>query len=318
MSLILWLENSISFGRKSVMGNFELSICVVTMNRANQLKDALESCINCNLPQNTEFVIIDNASTDNTQEITFKVLENSGYRFYYEKLPENLGVGGGRNYAFKKCSGKYIYVLDDDAVVSTENVDFFTMAIEYFNKYDDIVTLTTQIYDTALEDNRLSIVGKIIYDGLYPCKMFCGGSHFLRKEFFEEPPYFNNKYGYEEIPPSLYVADAGKKNVFCPELLIIHKPTIDKWDKTKKENIDILINDCATVYALKKMLYPCVFSLLLSFAYHKRCKLYLKDRDSKKQADKLAKNILRKYPKMKKIKITTVVEEYKKFGLSVF
>ena len=43
----------------------DLSICVVTMNRANQLKEALESCLACELPIKTEFVIIDNASCDN-------------------------------------------------------------------------------------------------------------------------------------------------------------------------------------------------------------------------------------------------------------
>ena len=288
------------------------------MNRANQLKEALESCLKCNLPKSTQFVIIDNASTDNTRETTYEILGNCGYDFYYEKLPENLGVGGGRNYAFQKCSGKYIYVLDDDAVVSEDNINFFIHAITYFDKYDDIVTLTTQIYDTALEENRLSTIGKMVYGGLYPCKMFCGGSHFLRKDFFKEPPYLNNKYGYEEIPPSLYVVDAGMKNVFCPSLKIIHKPKVNKWDKSNKENIGILINECAIAYALKKILYPRAFGLILKFAYSKRCNMYLKDKDAKKRANKLAKELIIKYSGLKKIKFKTVVNEYKKFGLAVF
>ena len=300
------------------MKDFDLSICVVTMNRADQLKEALESCLNCNLPERTQVVVIDNASTDNTREIVYETIENCGYDFYYEKLPENLGVGGGRNYAFEKCSGKYIYVLDDDAVVSDGNLNFFKDAIEYFNKYDDIVTLTTQIYDTALEDNRLNQIGKTVYDGVYSCKMFCGGSHFLRKSFFKEPPYLNNKYGYEEIPPSLYVTDAGMKNVFCPGLLIIHKPAMDKWDKTKKENIGILINECATAYALKKMIYPNIFSIVLKLAYYRRCSMYLKDKDSKLKANKLVKDIVKEYRGLKKIKIKTVIKEYKKFGIAVF
>ena len=48
---------------------YKLSIGVVTMNRAAQLKEALESCLACQLPAKTEFIIIDNASTDNTEEI---------------------------------------------------------------------------------------------------------------------------------------------------------------------------------------------------------------------------------------------------------
>ena len=301
------------------MSNVVLTISVVTMNRALQLKEALESCLLCNLPENTEFVIIDNASTDNTKDIVYEILENCGYKFYYEKLPENLGVGGGRNYAFDKSAGKYIYVMDDDAVISDGDRGFFVKAVEYFEKYNDIVTLTTQIYDTAWKANRLEDRGNQIYDGLYPCKMFCGGSHFLRKEFFESPPYLNNKYAYEEIPPSLYVADSGKMNVFCPGLLIIHKPAVDKWNKSSEESIKNTIIDCSTSYALKKLIYPKIFGLLLKLAYSKRCKLYLSEYDdAKKQADKLVKEIFREYKGLKKIKIKTVVKEYKKFGITVF
>ena len=295
----------------------DLTISVITMNRALQLKEALDSCLFCDLPENTEFVIIDNASSDNTKDVVYECLQNSGYCFYYEKLPENLGVGGGRNYAFEKASGKYIYVMDDDAVISGDNKNFFKSAMEYFEKHEDVVTLTTQIYDTAWKKNRLEQFGQEVYKGLYYCMMFCGGSHFLRKDFFETPPYLNNKYGYEEIPPSLYVADAGMKNMFCPSLKVIHKPKVNKWDKSKEENVHILINECATAYALKKMMYPKIFFPVLKMAYLKRCKMYL-NKDGKKQADKLVKDIIKEYKGLKKIKVKTVIEEFKKFGLAVF
>lgn len=52
--------------------------------------------------------------------------------------------------------------------------------------------------------------------------MFCGGSHFLRRDFFKEVPYFSNRYGYEEIPPSLYVAgdDENLVRQWCADLNI--------------------------------------------------------------------------------------------------
>lgn len=49
-----------------------LSITFVTMNRSKQLENAINSCLMCNLPSETEFVIVDNASTDNTEEIIKK------------------------------------------------------------------------------------------------------------------------------------------------------------------------------------------------------------------------------------------------------
>ena len=42
----------------------ELTIALVTMNREKQLIKALNSCLSCELPDETEFVIVDNCSTD--------------------------------------------------------------------------------------------------------------------------------------------------------------------------------------------------------------------------------------------------------------
>ena len=49
------------------MGKYKLTIAVLTMNRAEQMRHAIESCLNCVLPSRTQFVIVDNASTDHTQ-----------------------------------------------------------------------------------------------------------------------------------------------------------------------------------------------------------------------------------------------------------
>ena len=296
-----------------------LSICVVTMNRANQLKEALESCLACDLPKETEFVVVDNASTDDTEKVVKSVLGSCGYPYYYELMPSNLGCGGGRNYAFEKATGKYIYVLDDDAVVSGETPHFFVKALSFFEKYDDIVTLTTQIYDTAWKKNRLDIRERRYKDGLYLCKMFCGGSHFLRKDFFFEPPYLSNKYGYEELKPSFEVVDEGKVNVFCPDLLIIHKPVVDKWNFNDEKNHALLINECAVMYAVKKMMFPQIFIPLLEFAYRRRCKKHLgKIPNGQKRANEIVKETMRQYKIEKRIKIKTVFKMYKNFGISIF
>ena len=52
----------------------KLTIAIITMNRAQQLKEAIESCFQSQLPQETEFVIIDNASTDDTQTVAHHVI----------------------------------------------------------------------------------------------------------------------------------------------------------------------------------------------------------------------------------------------------
>ena len=299
---------------------YKLSICVITMNRAAQLKEALESCIACQLPVATEFVIVDNASTDDTEQTVKSLLENCDYPYYYEKMPENLGVGGGRNYAFSKAGGEYVYALDDDAVIDTEkNPDFFLKATALMDEKPEIVTLTTQIYDTAWKKNRVEKNGRQIAENLFLCKMFCGGSHFLRKSFFKTAPYLPNKYGYEEIPPALRVMDAGKQNVFCADLLAIHKPAINKWNWADEKNQALLITGIASPYALMKMMYPLVCRPLLWAATQIRIFRSLrKFPNARKRFRAEVKTICTQYPIYDKIKLSTVWCMVKDFGLSAF
>lgn len=298
----------------------KLSICVITMNRAMQVREALDSCLSCELPAETEFVVIDNASTDNTEEIVHGVLNTCGYQYYYEKLTENLGVGGGRNYAYEKASGDFVYMLDDDAVIDVKsNPSFFLQAIDVFESHLDVVTLTTQIYDTAWERNRIEVGGIKISENLYKCQMFCGGSHFLRKAFFVNPPYLPNKYGYEEIPPSLRAINARKVNVFCSDLKIIHQPKNNKWDWDDEKNHDLLVKGIALPYAIKKMMYPMIALPMLQLANKRRIKLYLNNvSNAKHRVNETAKNFCGEYSIKEKIKISTLYRMFREFKLSVF
>ncbi len=302
------------------MMEMKLTIAVITMNRAAQLKEALESCLACNLPQETEFVIIDNASTDDTELTVTTLLENCGYPYYYEKLPENLGVGGGRNYAFSKSNGQYVYVLDDDAVIDVEkNPDFFGRALQMLVDNPKIVTLTTQIYDVVWEANRVDNDNREIAPKIRLCKMFCGGSHFLRKSFFPTQPYLPNKYGYEELLPSLLVMDAGMYNGFAPDLLVIHKPKINKWDWNDEKNLALLTNECAVPYATKRMMYPQIFQPLVWLAYRARVKAHLtKHPECVKKCRQIVRETIEKYAFDRRIKVKTVIRMCRDYGMSVF
>lgn len=296
-----------------------LSICVVTMNRAEQLKEALQSCLACKLPDETEFVIVDNASTDNTAQTVENVLKNCGYPYIYKGMNENLGCGGGRNKAFSLSGGQFFYMLDDDAVIDFQtNADFFVSAIDILKSNSKIVSLTTQIYDEKWKNNRLSEGKYCVSDGVYMCKMFCGGSHFLRKSFFENPPYLANKYGYEELIPSFRIWDAKHLNVYVPALRVIHKPKIDKWNLKNQMNSDIILGECAIPFAVKKMLFPSVFYPILYSVYALRCCRYLSQiSDGRQKADRLAAQYTKEYGCNNKIRFATVCALIKKFGFGV-
>lgn len=297
----------------------KLSIAIVTMNRQAQIKEAIESCFQCQLPEETEFVVVDNASEDNTEVVVRALFEDGKYSLIYKKNSENIGAGGGRNLAHTLCSGQYIYALDDDAYISKANRDFFIHAITLLDRYPDIAALATQIYDNAWKANRQRISGNEVYPGIYKTKMFCGASHFLRTDFYKEPPYLPNKYGYEELPPSLLAYDAGYITAFCPQLIVIHNPKMDKWNKSNSDNNEFLFRECAIQYSVHKMMYPAVFYPICYFAYLSRIKKHLASiKNAKKECDKLAEENSKMYSIQKKIKVSTVIKLYKDFGLTIF
>lgn len=297
----------------------KLSIAIITWNRSIQLIEALTSCVLCKLPADTQFVIIDNASTDDTETKVKHFFENRSFLFYYEKMAENMGAGIGRNYAFSKCNGEYVYFLDDDAYIDVKvNDDFFLKAINILDAHQEIVTLTTQIYDLMLKLNRVSGTGPIIYDGLRKLFMVCGGSHFLRRTFFSnDEPYFSNKYGYEELKPSLLVYDAGLLNVFAPELIVIHNPTVNKWNYNEKKNQEVLIRYVVNQFILKSNIYPSVCYPLCYGVYLYRKHKYLKG-ISKDLIKKVFNELRNSCSLRKRIRIKTVYFLYKNFGLSIF
>lgn len=236
----------------------KLSIVVVTMNRAKQLIEALNSCINSIIPENTEFVIIDNASTDDTSYVINSFFTTHKYKYYYERLDENIGCGRGRNYAYLKSHGDYIYFLDDDAYIDlSRNKNFFKDAITILDNNPHVKTLTTQIYDNMWGKNRVDSIGPKLTGELYKIYMFCGGSHFLKRDFFKDAnPYYANKYGYEEIFPSLRVYNEGFINAFAPNLLIIHNPIKNKWNEKHDEGIRLAAMGLAQTFLMRFTLFP--------------------------------------------------------------
>lgn len=298
----------------------KLSIAVITWNRAQQLQEALESCLACELPTDTQFVIIDNASTDNTADVVHALSNKyTMFQWFYEKQTENKGGGIGRNIAFSKAEGDYVYFMDDDAYISNSFKNFFIDAINIFDSHPQIATLTTQIYDKMWRRNRVEKNGHLIDIGIYSIFMVCGGSHFLRNSFFKgKDPYFPNKYGYEELLPSLYAADAEYQNAFVPNLLVIHNPLVNKWDYKQQNNTDILVRAFVNQYVLKSALYPKCMHPICYIVYTLRKIKYLPFRLHSSCTSKKREMKTTYHFNYKRLHISTVWKMFRNFGISVF
>ena len=287
----------------------KLSICLITMNRADQLIRALESCTDCNLPNGTEFVILDNASTDDTaKKVEAFIAKHPKVTVNYKYSPNNLGVGGGRAKAFELATGDVTYFLDDDAVIADGSKEqFFTKSLTIFENNPEVASLTTNIYDEALKCDRDIYKTGIKVAGLPITFSYLGGSHFLRKEYFDLPLYLNIKYGNEEDYPAIVAQDKGYFNV------------VNKWVDGTENMKNVLINITANVYATKRILYPLVVRPLLWAGYMARCLKYLRPYNGAiAAANKAVKKLVKENKGSKKIKFKTVIRFLKQYGLSAF
>ncbi len=247
---------------------YKLSIIVITMNRARQLANAINSCINCKLPDSTEFIIIDNASTDNTEETVLNLFCNINYPYKYIKEEKNKGVGGGRNIGYENAEGEFCYFLDDDAIIAPDCYDkFFMLPIEIFERDKRISSITTRIYDEAKCCDRIVAYSKIKSLELPAIFMYLGGSHFLRSEHYDKPLYIDIKYGFEEIIPSIYTIDSGRYNCYVDSIHIIHQPENNKWVKNTDILHDIICSGDANMLASKSLIYPLCMQPLLKIAF---------------------------------------------------
>lgn len=107
-----------------------LSLIIPTHNRASELIFALNSVARQSLsPEMWECVVVDNRSTDTTQEEFAKFREEHpglNLRIVREEQP---GVSYARNRGIKECRSEFLVFIDDDEHV---NPDFLKSYLEFF------------------------------------------------------------------------------------------------------------------------------------------------------------------------------------------
>lgn len=93
----------------------KISVAICTYNRAKYLVNALEGIRRQSLPlEYFEIIVVDNASTDDTQTICIcKQQDLPNLRYIYEPVQ---GLSKARNTAMQSSHGEYIAYLDDDAI----------------------------------------------------------------------------------------------------------------------------------------------------------------------------------------------------------
>lgn len=130
------------------MNNEKIAAVVVTYNRKQLLKKCLQSLLEQNHPLDS-IIIIDNASTDRTNEMI-----NNEYKKFsvidYVKFENNLGGAGGFHYGIKKAYEKdfdWIWLMDDDCISQNDTLEQLFKANEYLKSFnEDIGFLASNVF----------------------------------------------------------------------------------------------------------------------------------------------------------------------------
>ncbi|GAA4976023.1 glycosyltransferase family 2 protein [Algibacter aquimarinus] len=101
----------------------KVSIIMATYNRAQYILESIKSIQNQTF-DDWECIIVDDGSTDKTEDILKPVLKADG-RFKYFKRKEKYqkGLPGSRNYGLDLAKGDYIIFFDDDDIAHPQNLE---------------------------------------------------------------------------------------------------------------------------------------------------------------------------------------------------
>ena len=97
------------------LSEVRITAFIVTYNRVEYLKKAIDSVLNQTC-RDFELIILDNCSTDGTEEYVKSLNDD---RITYIRHEKNIGGGGNIAYAFAHCKGDYFAVFHDDDVLHT-------------------------------------------------------------------------------------------------------------------------------------------------------------------------------------------------------
>lgn len=140
-----------------------VSIIMPSYNTGKYIKETINSVINQTYT-NWELLIVDDCSTDNTDEV---ISECKDERIRYFKNEKNLGTAISRNKALREAKGKWIAFLDSDDLWEKEKLE---KQIEFMkdNNYYFSYTQYQEIDEFSNSLNKL-ITGpkKITQTGMY-------------------------------------------------------------------------------------------------------------------------------------------------------
>ncbi|GAP10770.1 glycosyltransferase [Bellilinea caldifistulae] len=164
-----------------------VTIIIPAYNQGYYLGEAIQSCLNQTYP-NIEIIVVDDGSTDNTQEVAHSY-NNPKIKYLYK---QNGGLSSARNAGIRAASGEYLSFLDSDDMFLPPKIELL------MDKFKANPELGFVAGHALLIDQRGKVIPKK-FETFLPSPIqnlilgnpFHVGSVMIKKEWQEKIGYFD-------------------------------------------------------------------------------------------------------------------------------
>lgn len=193
-----------------------ISIIIPSYNQAQYLDECLQSVLSQSY-ENWECIIVNDGSTDNSEEIIEKWLSNDKrFKYLYK---ENSGVCDTKNMGIENAKGKWILPLDADDYITN---DYLKLASEYFLQEETkIIYCEAEFFGT--KTGRWNLPKFSHQDFAYNNIIF--NSAFFRKSDWELSGGYDNEmiYGMEDWEFWISIIKRGGNVVRIPKVCFFYR-----------------------------------------------------------------------------------------------
>lgn len=218
-----------------------ISVIIPTYNRVNYLRISVNSVIQQTY-KNIEIIIVDDCSTDNTENIINRVQDK---RIRYLRNKENIGAGASRNRGIKEAKGEFIAFLDDDDEWLPKKLEKQMLLFNLLPDDYGLVYCGHIIYDMngdLIGRKKSQYRGNVLREILNGC-ILGGSTPLIRKTVFSKVGY-NNSNLKSSIDWEMWIRIAENyKFDFVDEYLvkyIIHEDQISTKRKNRIEDLELI------------------------------------------------------------------------------
>ncbi len=200
--------------------NYRLSVILPTYNRRDRLEKSLLNYLEENIPC-IEFIILDNASTDGTQELIQSIIKQDS-RVKYFKNPQNIGYNRSLYRGFLEASSDWITILADDDLMETGYIAELLEVIE--NNSDCAIIANALKNQISNDDYKITTFFdkttklKSGYDGIKTLFMCTGAvpGFTFNKKLIDQKYWLLDSYIYPQIRIAVMAASLNDVVYFKP------------------------------------------------------------------------------------------------------